>query len=381
VTPASTQEEASAVRFSRLWLLSPRADLAVVGLPYGLMTLAFIASTVLGQGPFGGMNRLAIWTAQNVLGNGTHVILTFLVFAMRPDTLHATKALPRQALMGIPLMAIVATGLLTLYNWDKTAQLYATAVIFNIFGLHHVLSQSKGWWSLHHLRAREAGLTAPSARERTLQSVMVPINLSMVLCRMFFIPEGEGEGPYIDVGQGSVLPYGSLVVLVLVWLGYWAMVFRTLFQEETVRGPKVLYLFAVSSGIALTLVAPSWGNVILPGMHGIEYYLLSSRLLEQREGDVKQLPRKWIWPAMVLVMIPLMLIGLVTGLRGEVANGTLATNVVSSLSNSNFWRFASWADSTCVLAHYWADAFIYRFRIPEIRQTMLRRLGFAVAPR
>jgi hypothetical protein len=29
-----------------------------------------------------------------------------------------------------------------------------------------------------------------------------------------------------------------------------------------------------------------------------------------------------------------------------------------------------------VLAHYFADALIYRFRIPSIRRVMLRRLGF-----
>ena len=33
-----------------------------------------------------------------------------------------------------------------------------------------------------------------------------------------------------------------------------------------------------------------------------------------------------------------------------------------------------------VLAHYFSDAFIYRFRIPSIRKVMLRRLGFAPAP-
>jgi len=30
-----------------------------------------------------------------------------------------------------------------------------------------------------------------------------------------------------------------------------------------------------------------------------------------------------------------------------------------------------------VLAHYFADAFLYRFRIPEVRKVALRRLGYA----
>jgi hypothetical protein len=30
-----------------------------------------------------------------------------------------------------------------------------------------------------------------------------------------------------------------------------------------------------------------------------------------------------------------------------------------------------------VMAHYFADAFIYRFRIPRVRKVALARLGFA----
>jgi hypothetical protein len=29
------------------------------------------------------------------------------------------------------------------------------------------------------------------------------------------------------------------------------------------------------------------------------------------------------------------------------------------------------------MAHYFADAFIYRFRIPEVRRVALTRLGFS----
>ena len=33
--------------------------------------------------------------------------------------------------------------------------------------------------------------------------------------------------------------------------------------------------------------------------------------------------------------------------------------------------------NSIVMAHYFADAFIYRFRIPEVRRVALMRLGFA----
>ncbi len=382
MTPATTapeQAEPGGLRFSGLWLLSPRADLAVVALPFLVMFAGIAWSSASGQAAHGPANRLAIWTAQNILGNATHVILTFLVFAVRPDTLKAIPEQPRQVLTGIPLMALGVLGLFLLHQYDKTAQLYVTAVIFNVFGLHHVLSQSKGWWALHHLKGRHAGLPAPPKREYQLQRTMVPINLSLILLRVLFVPETRalGDTPYVDVGQGALLPYGALGLLLLVWLGYWGLTFRTLFREEAVSGPKVLYLFAVSAGVGMILVSPMWGNIILPGMHGLEYYLLSSRMLEQRQGDTRRFPKTLIWPSMVLAMAPLFAIGLLSALYGEVASGTLATNVVSTLTQSVWWRLAVSAALTCVLSHYWADALIYRFRVPQIRSVMLNRIGLS----
>ncbi len=369
---------ATKTRYDGLWLLSRRADLVVVGLPFAVMALAFAITHATGQDVGGGANRLAVWTAQNLMGNATHVILTFLIFAVRPDTLKATPRLPVQVLSGIPAMALVIGLVSMLGAIGREAQIYVTSVIFNVFGLHHVLSQSKGFWALHQLRARQAGLSAPSNLERRLQSWLVPVNLTLVLSRTLLVAESPtATTPYIDIDQGVIVPFGGLGVLLLVWLVYWGLTFRALLAEDVVRGPKAVYLLAVASGVGLTLVAPQWGNVILPGMHGLEYYLLSARMLEQREGDVRRFPRAMIWPAMVLSMLPLFAIGLLSGLRGEVANGTLGTNVVtSSLSSSLVWRFSVGAALSCVLAHYWADALIYRFRIPEIRTTMLRRLGF-----
>ncbi|MFT3838246.1 MAG: hypothetical protein QM723_14785 [Myxococcaceae bacterium] len=383
MTPAEAKTTsalpAESVRFNGLWLLSPRADLAVVLLPLLVMVTAFIYSSATAQPVHGPANRLAIWTAQNILGNATHVILTFLVFVVRPDTLKATPGQAPRVLAGIPVMLGAGLLLFALHQYDKTAQLYVTGVVFNIFGTHHLLSQSKGWWSLHHLKGRQAGLAAPAPREFTLQRWMVPVNLSIVLVRMLFVPESAamGDTPYVDVGQGAVLPYSFLLVLLLGWLGYWGLVFRTVLKGEAVSGPKALYLFAVASGVGLTLLAPMWGNIILPGMHGLEYYLLSSRMLEQRDGDTRAFPKMAIWPAMVLTMAPLCAIGAISALHGEVASGTLGTNVISSLADSIWWRVAVTLSLSCVLAHYWADALIYRFRIPAVRAVMLKRLGFS----
>ena len=376
MTPAAALP-AEGLRFRGLWLISPRADLAIVALPLGLMLVGLVTATLMGQSADGPVNRLAIWTTQNILGNATHVALTWLFLGVRPEVLKAIPEQPRQVATGIPLMALVALGMFALYRYDKTAQLYVAATIFNVFGIHHFLSQSKGWWALHHLRGRIAGLPAPPAAEHRLLKAMVPLNLVLILTRIFLVPESRvaGDTPYIDIGQGPQLPYSTLALLLVVWLCYWVAVFRTLLRSEGRSGPKVLYLLAVSFGVGLLLVTPPWGNIVLPGMHGVEYYLLTAKLLEQRPGDAHRLPHRAIWPTMVGVMVPLCALGAVSALAGGVANGAVGSLVISRLTESVWWRLAVTTAFTVVLSHYWADALIFRFRIPQIRSVMLGRLG------
>jgi hypothetical protein len=70
------------------------------------------------------------------------------------------------------------------------------------------------------------------------------------------------------------------------------------------------------------------------------------------------------WPAMLAAMSPILVVGAVANPWRplELPQGVLAWSV--SVVNA------------VVLAHYCADAFIYRFRIPGVRKVALARLGF-----
>jgi hypothetical protein len=385
IAPAQVLPEVphGTLRFQGLWLFSRRADLAMLIIPLALTALAAVCTSVWDMSRAHG---LAVWTAQNILGNATHVILTFLLFAVHRDVLKADPKQPRLILMGC--LATLAVGALFfgLYYVSREANRRILAVFFNILALHHTLSQHRGFWSLHSLRAFQAGLGSASPRERPLQQSYVPLMLSLVLVRLFFVPDSADADatPYIDVGQGAVLPHGALGVLIAVWLGYFVLVFRTVLNTGTASGPKVLYLCVVALATGLVMVAPPWSNVVLPGLHGIEYYLLTARMMEPREGDApSRLGRAWIWPAMVLSMLPLAAFGLrdlfvaAADTAGTVGTATAKTGVHPLLHALICLKLA------VVLAHYFADALIYRFRIPSIRNVMLRRMGFSVpgAPR
>lgn len=362
--------------FKGLWLFSGRADAALLLLPLGLAALAAAFSSL---GDVAKAHGLAVWTAQNILGNGTHVILTFLLFAVHRDVLTADPKQPRLILLGSLGTLAIGVGFFFLYYVSRDAHKWALTVFFNVLALHHTLSQHRGFWSLHGLRAFQGGLGPASPRERPLQQVYVPLMLSLVLIRLFFIPDSGADGatPYIDVGQGALLPHGALGLLIAVWLGYFILVFRAVLSTGTASGPKVLYLFVVAIATGLVFVAPAWSNVVLPGLHGVEYYLLSARMLEPREGDAtSRLGRRWIWPVMILSMLPLAALGLVD-LFAESSTGTLRTPGDKPLINP-FLHGAICLSLAVVLAHYFADALIYRFRIPSIRNVMLRRLGFAI---
>jgi hypothetical protein len=118
---------------------------------------------------------------------------------------------------------------------------------------------------------------------------------------------------------------------------------------------------------------------MLPAMHGLEYYMITARMMEPREGDPPaRLGRVWIWPLMILSMLPLLTLGVIHGLILDGAGrGTLGTSDPSGGSSHLILRVLTSLSLGVVLAHYFSDAFIYRFRIPSIRKVMLRRLGFA----
>lgn len=377
----STTASRGSLPFRGLWLFSARADAAFLTLPLLLTAGSALVCALVGLRAAEEVNRLAVWTAQNILGNGTHVILTYLLFAVHKDVLTAEPKQPRIILAGTLGMLAVGAGFIFTYYANKDAHVYLVGVLFNIFGLHHTLSQHKGFWALHTLRGHQAGLGAGNPRERTLQQAYVPLMLSLILVRLFFVPDSAAPGatPYLDVGQGALLPHGALAVILLVWLGFFALLFRTMLRAGNASGPKVLYLLAAATATGLTIVTPMWGNVMLPAMHGLEYYMITARMMEPCEGDPPaRLGRAWIWPLMILSMLPLVSLGVIHGLILDGAGrGTLGTGDPTGSSSHLILRVLTSLSLGVVLAHYFSDAFIYRFRIPSIRKVMLRRLGFA----
>jgi hypothetical protein len=376
--PATPAEAPSGpLAFRGLWLFSSRADAAFLGLPLLLTAVAATVSLLATGGASAQSHRLAMWTAQNLLGSGTHVVLSFLLMAVHRDVLTADPRQPRALLAGSGA-ALVATGagFFFLYYADRTAYAYTAAILFGVFGMHHMLAQHKGFWSLHGLRGSQAGLPATSPRERQLMQVYVPLMLTLTLTRLLFIPDSAeaDAAPFLNVGQGVLLPHGTLGLLIAVWLGYFLVLFRTLMRSGQLSGPKLLYLLSVAIVTGLLLVAPPWGNVMLLAMHGLEYFMITARMLEPRPGDApSRYGRAWIWPLMALSMLPLLALGVVDGFILGTVYGTTAP---ASLAAHPLLRVCITLGLGVVLAHYVADAFIYRFRIPGIRKVMLRRLGF-----
>ncbi|QSQ24499.1 hypothetical protein JY651_05975 [Pyxidicoccus parkwayensis] len=369
--------QAGTLAFRGLWLFSARADLLIITLPLAL-ALGVAAFSALSASSADGAQRLAGWTAQNLLGNATHVVLTFLLFAVHRDVLTSAPGQPRQVLAGALSMLALCTGLFFSFYVDRTAHMYLVAVIFNVFGLHHTLSQHRGLWSLHGLREGDAGMPPASSRERELQKRYVPLMLTLLLVRIFFVADAPGPDAtaWLDVGQGAVLPRETLAVLLAVWMGYFVVLFRSVLSSGPRSGPKVLYLLAMATATGLALVAPAWGFVMLPGMHGLEYYVLTARMLEPRPGDTSRVSRALIVPLMVTSMLPLLALGVVHGVLSEGGLFGVSVQQADLIRAHPVMRALTSLSFAVVLAHYFADALIYRFRIPSIRAVMLRRMGF-----
>jgi hypothetical protein len=332
---------------------------------------AFLIALRLGQDDSGNTRLQAQWVTAFLLGNTTHVILTYLLLGVRRDMLHPT---PRQApTVIVGSLAVFAIAVLL---GRLTANDYMTRPLFEaatfVLATHHTLSQAKGFWALYGLTGGREGLPPPSERERSLQRLFVPIGILLVAVRWTLV----GKRPFpeappmmnVNPGDPAILPFWISWLLLAAWLVYVVALFSALLAYPAVSFPKLAYLGVWSLIVALDLCAPGWGATMSAGMHGLEYYLLTRRMLGPTPAEPEdKLRGPLVWAAMIAAMAPILAVGLVRNPFG--------LDIGRSLGPS----FLPWALAVvngCVLAHYFADAFIYRFRIPAVRKVAMARLGF-----
>ena len=352
------------------WLFSSRADPAIVLLP---AFVAVVAMSLAARSGGGGSERAyAAWLSQFVLGNSTHVILTFLLLGVRRDVLHATAGQARTVIIGSLCAFVAAFGFF--WTFEKILPVWSDFAISIalVFATHHALSQAKGIWSLYNLRGRSLGLGPPGPLEAKLQRAFVPLGLLLVMVKWLFVPKsGDAMFPFLQAipATEAMLPFELTWLLLGVWAAFAAAVITTLVRRTDLNVAKVGYVCAHLGGVAWMLVSPAWGGIFTSGVHGLEYYLLCGKMLEPTaEERGARLGHRAVWPVMILAMAPLALIGVVnapfTYLFGLAALAPLFVTARVVLN-------------AVVIAHYFADAFIYRFRIPEVRRVALQRLGMA----
>jgi len=342
------------------WLHGPASDLLIMVAPWVLLLGALATSTE---------GVTAVWIAQFILGNTTHVILTFLMLATRRDVLRATSKQARLVVIGSLLSFGIAFGMLTLVTqrwprWDR----FPLAIVL-IFGIQHRMAQARGIWSLYNLRSAKLGTPPPPSRERWFQRHWTSVGLLLVAISWLLVPSAPHKSfslaepiPLME----APLPYETMYVLVGLWLVFAGAAVTHLVQQRA-RLAKLLHVSTHAAAITTAILFPMWGSVVWGSLHGLEYTFLCARMMKPREGDRESSFREaWVWPAIGLAILPLLAVGLfsapfTTSLFGASALPAHVLNLTTAL----------------VIAHYFADAFIYRFRIPEVRRVALHRLGFS----
>lgn len=374
---------ASAVRFDGLWLFSPRVDVSLLLVP-ALLTLfsVWLAGTT-GEGVDGYSRAIGRWASQYVLFNGTHVILTFLLVGVRRELLHTTPTQARLLVGGSAVVFALCFALLW-YAGERAPQLnLLLSAGIHLLAAHHTLSQVKGLWALHGLKARVAGVPSLSETERRLQRAFVPLALVLMMVRTLAVPVTgrAGDFPLVNVGQaeGGALPYGTTWVLLAVWAVFAGLLVAALRGQPGTSGPRRLYVLGHAVVVAVYLAWPAWGVVLSAGIHGLEYFFLTGRMLEPtaREAESK-LRGGAVWAAMLGVMLPLIVVGVAQSPfvpLVDAGTGGAATRFL--LGQEPLWTLGVTVTNAIVLAHYFADAFLYRFRIQKVREVTLGRLGLA----
>jgi hypothetical protein len=356
------------------WLFSPRADLGMLVLP-ALVTAASVLWSVRVGRPFDTGDAWAVWIAHFVLGNSNHVVLTFLLLSARPDLLFATRRQAPTVVVGsIATGALGAAAFVVVHRHFYVWSDFLLAIVM-VFAVHHTLSQVKGIWSLYNLRGKALGVAPPAEPERRVQRIFVPLGLALVTVRILFVPKSSrAEFPLIQAipQMSAPLPFEATYVLLAAWVLFVAALFRALrASARPASSPKLVYLGTHAVIVAVTVAFPAIGTILSAGVHGMEYCLLSARMLRPTAAEPRaRLGAALVWPALLAAMSPVLLVGLVNA---------PFTPLLGLGAHARLFPLARFVLNGVVLAHYFADAFIYRFRIPEVRRVALARLGFEPA--
>jgi hypothetical protein len=361
----------TARRFRYDSLFSAPRDLGMLLVPILATGFAFAMALRLGEGVAGSARAVSVWVSAFLLGNTSHVLLSFLMVGARRDMLHATERQAKTVILGALLVFVVSLFVVRV-TWNEPTTHILFNVVVAIFAIHHTTSQAKGFWALYTLRGAQAGLPPPSAGERELQKVFVPLALLFVSIKWTLVGElswPTAATPYLNVNPGfpAILPFGVTYLLIAAWLVYVAILFRALFAYGALNAAKLTYLGVQCAVITLQLVSPSWGVTIAAGIHGLEYYLLTRKMLGPTRGEaLSKLTSALCWPAMLAVMSPILVVG-------ALGNPWHPVDLLSKPAQD----WALMLITSTVLAHYYSDAVLYRFRIPGIRKVALARLGFS----
>jgi hypothetical protein len=340
----------------------------MIAVPVLTTGFAFAMALHRGESVAGPVHSSLVWAAAFLLGNTSHVLLTFFLLGTRRDMLHATRGQASTVALGSSVVFVLGALLMWSTRHDVTLR-QLLVVSAGVFAIHHTVSQARGFWALYSLRGARAGLPAPDERERDLQKLFAPVALLVIAVRWTLIGQTSWDrsGPYMNVNPGSpaLLPYALTYVLLGAWILYAALLARALLAYERLNAAKLAYLGTQCAVITVELLAPGWGIAIGAGIHGLEYYMLTRRMLAPTEREQgSRLSAALCVPAMFVAMSPILLVGVLTN------------PWVSTLSLGNL--MGGWEDNlvmACVLSHYFADAFIYRLRIPSVRSVVLGRLG------
>jgi hypothetical protein len=371
------------MRFEGLWLFSPRVDVSLLLLPVLLTLFSVWLAGLTGEGANGYSQALGRWASQYILFNTTHVILTFLLVGTRRELLHTTPTQARLLVGGSAGVFVLAFALLWYAAEEAPGLNLMVAAGIHVLAAHHTLSQVKGLWALHGLRARAAGVPSLSELERRLQRLFVPLALGLMMVRTLAVPatSAPGDFPPVNVGQaeGGALPYAVTWVLLAVWAVYGGLLVAALQGPSGVSGPRRLYLLGHVTVVAVYLVWPVWGIMLAAGIHGLEYFFLSGRMLAATPREPESRLRGGrVWGLMGLALLPLFLVGVAQSPfvpLVDTATGQAASNFL--LRQQPLWTLGITATNALVIAHYFADAFLYRFRIPKVREVTLGRMGLS----
>jgi hypothetical protein len=277
------------------WVISPRGDLLLLGLPlaFGLAVLVLDRSLGVGDLPLGHRSLFTLAFALMTFVDTGHLLSTALRSYMDPEVRRQRRKL---LYLGPPLVIAVNIAI------ERTLGVAYVVYLFAYFNVYHLMRQQYGWVAMSARKARESSLLQRNVDKITVYALFI---LPTIWAHVS-LPPNERRIPVAHSQLLAQLAMGSFVACLVAYAGWTAAGWLRHRRRPNVPKLIVMASTAVAWGGLMFLSSRFWPFAAAM-YHAVPYLGLVFLSARARNKERLQWSRflRWRYAAPVFALVML----------------------------------------------------------------------------